>query len=60
MQETLHSRPAVMNEEKARAMLDLANKLNNFDYMLRLKCEVCGPKLRGTPGNYPKCKRHEQ
>lgn len=47
-----------MNEENVKAMFDLANKLDKYTMMLMLKCEICGPKLRGSKGNYPVCKRH--
>jgi len=48
-----------MKEEKVQAMFELANKLDKLDYVLRLKCEICGPKMRGSKGNYPDCKKHD-
>lgn len=59
MQETFHSHSAIMKEEKVQAMFELANKLDKLDYVLRLKCEICGPKMRGSKGNYPDCKKHD-
>jgi rubrerythrin len=48
-----------MEEYKVRRMLELANKLQKFEIALRLKCEICGPILRGdNPNRYPKCKKH--
>ena len=40
-------------------MFNLANQLNRFEVALRLKCEICRPKLLGHPGNYPICNKHE-
>ena len=32
---------------------------DKLDNVLRLKCEICGPVLRGDdPKKYPQCKRH--
>lgn len=48
-----------MEEQKVRAIFDLANKMEKYDLMLRLKCEICGPILRGQDKTkYPKCKKH--
>ena len=40
-------------------MFNLARQLDKFEIALRLKCEICRPKLLGHPGNYPVCKKHE-
>jgi hypothetical protein len=40
-------------------MFNLAKQLNRFELALRMKCEICRPKLLGHPGNYPICKKHE-
>ena len=40
-------------------MFKLAGQLNKFELALRLKCEICRPKLLGHPGNYPVCSKHE-
>lgn len=49
-----------MNENFVKSMFELANKLEKFEYVLRLKCEICGPILRGADyRKYPKCKRHD-
>ena len=34
-------------------------QLQKFDIQRLRKCEICGPKLKGTPGKYPECKRHK-
>jgi hypothetical protein len=48
-----------MNEDKVKAMFALADKLDRLDNVLRLKCEICGPILRGSdPKRYPLCKKH--
>jgi rubrerythrin len=48
-----------MDEHKVKAMFALANKLDKLDNVLRLKCEICGPVLRGDdPKKYPQCKKH--
>lgn len=48
-----------MNQEFVYKMMSLATKLNKFELALMLKCEICGPILRGADKNkYPKCKRH--
>lgn len=40
-------------------MFELANKMDKFEIALKLKCEICGPILKGDdPSRYPKCKRH--
>lgn len=50
-----------MNDNFIKEMFELSNKLDRYHHMLRLKCEVCGPILRGAdPKNYPKCKRHQK
>ena len=41
------------------AMLEKAQQLNNYAFALALKCEICGPKLKGYTGNYPECKKHD-
>lgn len=49
-----------MEENKVRAMFELANKLDKLQLVLLKKCEVCGPILRGADKTrYPKCKRHD-
>ena len=48
-----------MEEEKVRAIFELASKMEKFELALRLKCEICGPILRGAdPSKYPICKKH--
>jgi hypothetical protein len=48
-----------MNADQARAMFELSDKLDNLEFVLRLKCEICGPILRGADkSKYPACKRH--
>ena len=48
-----------MNEKQVMAIMMIAKKLNNFELLLRSKCEICGPILRGdNPSKYPECKRH--
>jgi hypothetical protein len=48
-----------MDKELTEELFSLANKLNRFEFALRMKCEICKPKLQGLPGNYPKCEKHE-
>lgn len=48
-----------MNEETVIKILALAHQMERFEIALRLKCEICRPKLMGYPGNYPICKRHD-
>ena len=45
-----------MNTKK---ILEEAQRVNNFVFALALKCEICGPKLKGYVGNYPECKKHD-
>jgi hypothetical protein len=40
-------------------IFERANKLDNFIFALALKCEICGPKLKGYKGNYPECPKHD-
>lgn len=40
-------------------MLEMAQQLDNYALALALKCEICGPKLKGYTGNYPECKKHD-
>ena len=48
-----------MNNNFAKIM-ELSQKMNRFEMVLRMKCEICGPKLKGWPGNYPeKCPKHD-
>lgn len=49
-----------MEEKKVKAMFELAKKLDRFDIALRLKCEICGPILKGADASrYPQCKKHK-
>lgn len=48
-----------MNDVFFKEMFELSNKLKKYEHMLMLKCEICGPILRGADSTkYPKCKRH--
>ena len=50
-----------MKEEQVRAMFELSNKIDNYEFVLKLKCEICGPILRGADASrYPVCKRHKK
>lgn len=40
-------------------MAKLKKQVDNYFFALALKCEICGPKLRGKPGKYPECKKHD-
>jgi predicted Zn-ribbon and HTH transcriptional regulator len=42
-------------------IMELSNRMNKLEMVLLLKCEICGPKLRGAKGDYPaKCPRHDK
>ena len=43
----------------AKQILIAARQMDNFIYTLALKCEICGPQLRGQRGKYPECKKHD-
>jgi len=48
-----------MDEKKVRAIFELSHKMDRFEIALKLKCEICGPILRGSnPSRYPVCKKH--
>lgn len=50
-----------MNDQFFKEMFGLSNKLNNYYFALMLKCEICGPVLRGADkSRYPECKRHKE
>lgn len=49
----------MLEKTKAQKMFELALRLEKFDKARMLKCEICGPILRGAdPSKYPACKRH--
>lgn len=41
------------------AILKKSNQMDNYVFALALKCEICGPKLKGYIGNYPDCPKHD-
>jgi len=45
-----------MNVDK---ILQKKKQLDNYFLKLALKCEICGPKLKGYAGNYPECDKHD-
>jgi hypothetical protein len=48
-----------MNKEFIEKMFKLNKQLNNYQLALMLKCEICGPIIRGADkSRYPKCKKH--
>lgn len=50
----------MLEKTKAQKMFELAVKLQKFETARMLKCEICGPVLRGAdPSKYPPCKKHD-
>lgn len=44
-----------------KEMAILSNKLDRYYQVLLLKCEICGPILRGAKKDkYPECKKHKE
>lgn len=48
-----------MNNLNIEKILEKKKQLDNYVFALALKCEICGPKLKGYYGDYPECKKHD-
>lgn len=42
-----------------RKIFVAAKQMDNYVFALALKCEICGPQLRGVVGRYPECPKHD-